>query len=362
MHRRTIAGLAALLAVAALGLPALTESAAAQAPAARQGSGDIGAAASLSAGIRQADRGTGAAADSSAVSAYWTPQRMREAIPADQQPGLAGAAARFRASQSGPTRAAGEAAQTGRPGLIDPARPAAAAAGARPASWAPGYAGWQPVDRTYGKVFFTNATNHLNYVCSATVVNSQGRDTVWTAGHCVHGGSGGTWHQNWVFVPAYDNGAPYGTWPATQLWTRTAWANSSDFTQDMGAAIVQVRYGWHIVDLVGGQGIAWNYNKYYQANDFGYPQAPPFTGSTLIECSGSTSPEWVFGPFSASTIGLPCDMTGGSSGGAWLRWFNGDWGYINGHNDYKYSSDPNTMYSPYYGDDAASLYGAVRGL
>jgi len=43
-------------------------------------------------------------------------------------------------------------------------------------------------------------------------------------------------------------------------------------------------------------------------------------------------------------------MTGGSSGGAWnIRWgtSSGTGGMINGHNDYKYNSQPLAMYSPY---------------
>lgn len=56
------------------------------------------------------------------------------------------------------------------------------------------------------------------------------------------------------------------------------------------------------------------------------------------------------------------NMTGGSSGGPWLREFNGRYGYINGHNDYRYSSYPAYMWSPYYGSAAAGLYNAVRRL
>lgn len=41
-------------------------------------------------------------------------------------------------------------------------------------------------------------------------------------------------------------------------------------------------------------------------------------------------------------------MTGGSSEGAWnISWSDTGPGFINGHNDYKYSSEPLAMYSPY---------------
>jgi len=53
-------------------------------------------------------------------------------------------------------------------------------------------------------------------------------------------------------------------------------------------------------------------------------------------------------------------MTGGSSGGPWFRNFDGNWGYVNGHNDFVYTNSPAYMYSPYYGNQVASLYNAVR--
>jgi V8-like Glu-specific endopeptidase len=324
---------------------------------------------SLTPDARRHQTGKGAEAQRAALSTYWNADRMETAIDADDQPGLAAAATktakaskqRFAKLKTGPRPARPTQSQAIK---VAPKPPKGESlTGIRAASWTPGYAASAPVARTYGKVFFTNTTNHLNYVCSATVVNSEGRDTVWTAGHCVHGGSGGSWHANWAFVPAYSYGtAPYGVWSAVQLWSRGAWTGSSDFTQDMGVAILGLRNGQHIVNVVGGQGIAWNYSKNYYAYDFGYPQGAPFDGGKLIACAGTTAPEWSFGPWSANTIKLNCDMTGGSSGGAWLRWFDGNWGYINGLNSYKYDNDPNTMYSPYFSDAAASLYNAVRNL
>ena len=45
-------------------------------------------------------------------------------------------------------------------------------------------------------------------------------------------------------------------------------------------------------------------------------------------------------------IGNP--MTFGSSGGAWnIDWTSSAPGYVDGHNDYGYSSQPDAVYSPY---------------
>ena len=164
-------------------------------------------------------------------------------------------------------------------------------------------------------------------------------------------------------MPAYSNGsAPYGYWTARQLWSMTNWMNSSEWASDMGAAVMNTNYGWRIADYLGSQGITWNQSKYIYVTSFGYPADWPFNGQTLWNCAGGTFPEWVVLFWSSETIGLPCDMTGGSSGGGWLAFFNGTTGYIDGHNDFKYNNNPNTMYSPYYDDTASSLYNAVRYL
>ena len=56
-------------------------------------------------------------------------------------------------------------------------------------------------------------------------------------------------------------------------------------------------------------------------------------------------------------------MTGGSSGGAWsIRWGTSNSpGFINGHNDYKYTSQPLAMYSPYQDtlSNAVRCFGAA---
>src|SRR5256885_21258 len=41
---------------------------------------------------------------------------------------------------------------------------------------------WTPTAYTNGKVFFN--MNGGSYQCSAAIVNTEGKDTVWTAGHC----------------------------------------------------------------------------------------------------------------------------------------------------------------------------------
>jgi hypothetical protein len=194
------------------------------------------------------------------------------------------------------------------------------------------------------------------------VVNSSRKDTVWTAGHCVHGGPAsaggtGTWHRNWTFVPAFKNDVrPFGTWVADRLTTRTRWVNRADFAEDLGAAVLRPLNGRKIVNVLGGQGIAWNYPGRYAAVALGYPAEPPFDGRKLAGCTGTTRQ---FAPaFDPRAIALFCDLTRGSSGGAWLRNVNSrGLGYINGEvSTGAWPAYPGYLFSPYYGEAVRSLY------
>jgi V8-like Glu-specific endopeptidase len=243
-----------------------------------------------------------------------------------------------------------------------------AANGARPEAGSVGSA-WPgssslPPATTTGRVFFTTR-NGEDWSCSGSTVNSAGKDSVITAGHCVYGSLGGEvpgegWHTNWMFVPDYSNGrAPYGIWTAKELWTPTSYYVNQDEGDDMGGAVINTNaYGQHIVNVVGGQGIAWNYPASESVYDFGYPAGAPFNGATLQYCNGS---EFNWSGI-ANTMGLPCNFTGGSSGGPWLMSFNGEFGYVNGVNDFGYTSLPGYIFAAYFGNNAASLYDAMASL
>ena len=319
--------------------------------------------------------GAGASTDE-ALTAYWTPERMRDAKPADEAPALEQAAAEQKLdagedlAEAQQDAAKGEQpAPTGPAGQVEPRQPrrTSPALKAKPLAQAsavnPGYPYYSFQARTAGKVFFTKS-NGLNYVCSGTIVNTAGRNSVWTAGHCVHdGGSGGSYHRNWVFVPSYSYGwAPYGVWSARLLFSTAGWINSRDFASDMAVAVMNPNYGYRIVDYLGGQGLTWNQPKRIAVTSFGYPADAPFDGGRLWTCPGGTFPEWEVLWWSAETLGLSCDMTGGSSGGGWLAFFNGTTGYLNGNNSYGYASSPGTMYSPYYDDTASTLYSITGPL
>ena len=303
-----------------------------------------------------------------ALEAYWTPERMRTAVPADRDPAVQASAAAYAATERS-AAARGKKAPTNDGPVRSVEGTASKALGARAggveAAFNPNLPISAPTAYTMGKVFFTKAG--VNYVCSGTIVNSEGKDTVWSAGHCVHGGQGGTWHSNWSFVPAYDddlaNPRPYGTWYSAQLWAMTGWMNSSDYSQDFGVSIMQTRNGWHIVDYFGGQGITVNRGKNVYDYAFGYPAEWPFDGGNLMRCQGGTSPEWDAWITWSQTVKIGCDMTRGSSGGGWLYGYDGNWGYLNGVNSrIDRIVAPTIMLSPYFDNDAWSMHNATRYL
>lgn len=336
-------------ALAALAITAPVAAAAPTAPTAAT-AGAVSAPAKLSPAARGLN-----ASPAAALRSYWTADRRKKAISADTL-------TRTGKAPTGPA-----AVPTGKSGSVPGAAPAgttkptksraphggATTMGSAATFWP--YRGDAPAT-TVGKVFFTNAANGLDYVCSASVVNSEAKNLVWTAGHCVHGGPGGTWHYNWTVYPHYYYGADpyYGGWSARELWSRTEWTVGGSFSGDFGAAIVYPDgYGQQIANVTGGQGFAWNQARGQYVYDFGYPQAPPFDGQSLQYCDGYTFN-------SGADLGLNCNMTGGSSGGPWLMYFDGYFGYVNGVNSYKYTNDPSRIYSPYFGNAAGSLYNAVR--
>jgi glutamyl endopeptidase len=82
--------------------------------------------------------------------------------------------------------------------------------------------------RAIGLVTFTGG------FCTGWLI---GKDTVVTAGHCVHsGGSGGTWRTNVRFYPGRNgSSSPYGSCTARLLHSVTGWTGSADERYDYGS-------------------------------------------------------------------------------------------------------------------------------
>jgi hypothetical protein len=307
------------------------------------------------------------------VAAYWTPQRLRtarnvdlvlntkpQALSAAPQASLHGAAGVISPAVSATSKLSSAGARIGN--ALKPYDYSYPFPYSRFAVSTSLYTSW-PYE-TNGKVFFTDSRTGSNYVCSGTAVNSKNLSVVDTAGHCVvQGGSSNNWYTNWVFCPGYiDGSCQLGIWYEYQPWSYSYWSVNGLVEYDLAAVVVWPNNGWHLVSYVGGEGIAWNYsrNQYYTA--FGYPAASPFNGNRMIECQApyatTSAPDGKGTPMT----GIGCDMTGGSSGGGWLFSFGSSGGYVNGHNDWKYYSQPLAMYSPYYGSEEGAVYNAAANV
>ncbi|WP_436699828.1 trypsin-like serine peptidase [Nocardioides sp. BYT-33-1] len=232
-----------------------------------------------------------------AVRRFWTPRRMREAVPLD----------------------------LGRAGERLPA-PVTDPAGRRRAA--------DPSPRSAGKLFFSQGAS--TYVCSAAAVNTPERNLVVTAGHCVNTGGvpgylggcrAGSYFTNFLFVPAYDQrAAPYGSWVGTHAVAPAEWIQQCNaFSHDQAMIAVAPLNGRNLVDVVGGNGLAWNYPAREDGvRIVGWPAESPYDGQTRHECGGSSAP-MPTGPDAQ----VACPMTQGSSGGPWfLRMASADTGFV----------------------------------
>ena len=206
---------------------------------------------------------------------------------------------------------------------------------------------------TVGKVFFTTSSGQ-NSMCSGTAVTSSNHSVVDTAGHCLY--MYGGWSRNVIFCPLYDNGiTPYDCWAARDLEVPSDWINAkpNDYHHDFGIAIVAPNNQGNLTDVVGGIGWAYNQPVNQPFYAYGYPAAYPFDGQTRQSCENASGTLQQHGD--GNVISIPCNMTGGSSGGPWFIKVNGTW-YLNGHNDFINRLYPDHMFSPYYDDTWYALY------
>ena len=270
-------------------------------------------------------------ASSVVTTGYWTTSKMNSAIEASEQ---VGSNTDF-TQQSTDTSAGKAAQQQGTP---------------------PANGGSLDHIATVGKVFMTNDSGQ-NMVCSGTAVVSANQSVVDTAGHCLYWNGG--WVHNVIFCPQYNSGTtPYGCWAARDLEVPSDWLNAhNDFHHDMGMAIVAPNSEGTLTDVVGGSGWAYNQPASQSYSAYGYPAAPPFDGQTRKSCENGTGTSWQHG--GGTVISIPCNMTGGSSGGPWFVQINGNW-YLDGHNDFISSLQPGHMFSPYYDDTWYALYSKAQ--
>jgi len=272
-------------------------------------------------------------ANASAVDQYWTIANMSSASDADLQLSNADDF-----TQSSDVTSAGKAAQQ---------------EGQLPADKSVAY----PLS-TVGKIFFSDKSGH-NYVCSGTAIASSNHNTVDTAGHCLYGH--GDWMENELFCPLYESGKiPYGCWVANALEVPADWisARPNDLHHDFGMIIVFPNDKGNLTDVIGGAGWASNQQIKQPFSAYGYPAGYPFDGQTRQSCENAAGKIWQ-NHAGGMVISIPCNMTGGSSGGPWFIKSGDNW-YLNGHNDFTSSIKPGHMFSPYYDNTWYALYNKAQ--
>ena len=328
----------------------------------------------------------------SATMAYWTPERLQNAIPRD----LLQAGQNAVPGSLGPPPTVGEP-RVSVPGQLpafeNSARAAKTAGNNEPAGdvGIQGYAYPYPFtlysvlsllyDETIapvypytaiGKVFFTIGTS--NFVCSASTSRPH---LVLTARHCVFDTPTQTFATNVMFFPGWHSGANPtlgGGWPARNLAT---WVGGTpggicggggcrfdigyiQTFDDDGVGCGGSEGGNPIEFYTGFLGFMFggDYSSRHW-DELGYPQAPPFDGTILIESESSTGAEDQFD--NTDTVEVGSSLTGGASGGPWIISFvpgaAGAINFANGVNSFKFFARPLAINSPKFLDDN---YNALR--
>ncbi|WGD36919.1 hypothetical protein [Lysinibacter sp. HNR] len=136
-------------------------------------------------------------------------------------------------------------------------------------------------------------------------MNSLSKRLVATAAHCVHGGAGRDWHENWAFFPGYqgpgtgDDTAPYGVYNGVSALIFEEWLKMEEGASrlthyDVAFMTTHLNpHGSRLVDEVGGHGL-WNGGSYpFNATVFGYPQKLD-NGNRMRVCKKGTYLTWSF--------------------------------------------------------------------
>ena len=100
-------------------------------------------------------------------------------------------------------------------------------------------------------------------------------------------------------------------------------------------------------------GDQFNYGKWISVTLLAYPAAAPFDGGWMQYCQGSMY------PFGFTQVGFNCLLTGGASGGPFLRAWNNTikFGYTN--SVIAHGPDDKN-YGPYFDSDVRNIYNVAK--
>lgn len=208
--------------------------------------------------------------------------------------------------------------------------------------------------RQVGRIFFRVDGNR--YSCSGSSVVGGGRNVVYTAAHCLNDGAG-NWSKDVIFIPgrnAAKKKNPYGKFAAKELWVPSGWADNGWWAYDVGAFnVAKNKKGKTLRKAVGALGFSYNEGRIQHWDVFGYPAQKPWGGNKLITCASAHGIDDANGN-GPDSMGVGCDMTGGSSGGPFILGLRRK-NLLNGVVSYGYGDQPGATYSPYFDSTANKI-------
>jgi glutamyl endopeptidase len=131
--------------------------------------------------------------------------------------------------------------------------------------------------------------------CSGWMI---GKNTVATAGHCVHSGRGGRWRTSVRVYPGRNgSSSPYGSCTARTLYSVLGWVNSSSEEYDYGA----IKLNCNIGNTTGYFGFSTSMSTSTALTVGGYPGDKPLTQWKMADRVRALTARQVF--YLADTIG-----------------------------------------------------------
>ncbi|MGV9248980.1 trypsin-like serine peptidase [Streptomyces sp. NPDC003710] len=190
------------------------------------------------------------------------------------------------------------------------------------------------------------------HFCTASVVQSPGRNMLITAAHCAFDADSGQPLNDLVFAPGYRNGdESTGLWKVSKVVVDDRWAKSQDEDLDVAFLILDQKDGKDIQDLLGGNTLGIDRGFDNKVKITGYPTSR----DTPISCQNRTT------KFSNTQLRIQCtDLEDGTSGSPWLADYDPKShtgtviGVLGGHEGGGDQDD--VSYAAYFDDDIAKLY------
>ena len=234
-----------------------------------------------------------------------------------------------------------------------------------------------PPATVVGKILYVDAAGE-EHGCTGASIVADGKNTVWTAGHCVHPGDGSGsdgFYDLVVFIPGFresletpgDYDAPWGEWVAQSFVAPEAWTQDQDYYEgDLAAFTVEAPDGYiNLTDTVGALGYHFGAGSDWpDIIDSGYPgegyNRTDMDGFTQFYCTGDVVDAGNWNPLD-NRLEMNCDMGAGASGGPMAT----PEGQIVGANSHVENDDQGQrindhLYSSDHGDQAVAVINAVN--